>query len=116
MNLADPVKDTDAANKGYVDSCIGDKTLSFEVTLNKNSWASTTGEAPYFQTIEKAEITANDKPHYSVVYSESLDTKKAEKEAFALIDDLDTVAGKLTFTCFEERPEVNLTIQLEVNR
>lgn len=116
INVADPENENDAANKKYVDEQSAFKTLSFEVTLDKANWATTTGEAPYTQSIDKADILSTDKPHYGVVYSDDVETAKAEKEAFALVDDLDTEAGRLTFTCFEERPEVDLTIQMEVNR
>lgn len=116
INVADPEEEDDAVNKKYVDSKVGAVTLSFEVTLNKSNWASTTGDAPYTQSVNVADVLSTDKPHYSVVYSENVETAKAEKDAFALVDDLDTETGKLTFTCFDERPEVNLTIQLEVNR
>lgn len=70
--------------------------------------------APYTQNISISGITKNDTPHYGVVYSE--DNALAEKEAFALIDDLDTKDGSVTFTCFESKPEIDLMVQLEVNR
>ncbi len=116
VNVSDPEEEDDAANKKYVDSKAGSMTLNFEVTLSKESWATTTGDAPYTQSIDLADILSTDKPHYSVVYSDNVETAKAEKEAFALVDDLDTDAGRLTFTAFDERPEVDLTIQMEVNR
>ena len=116
VNVSDPEEEDDAVNKKYVDSKAGSKTYAFEVTLSKSNWASTTGEAPYTQSVNVADILSTDKPHYSVVYSDNVETAKAEKEAFALVDDLDTETGKVTFTAFEERPEVDLTIQLEVNR
>ena len=112
VNVLEPEKDTDAANKQYVDG----KTVAFEVKLKADSWASTTGSAPYYQDMALDGIMATDKPHWSVVYSGLQDTKLAEKAAFALVDDLDTYDGRVTFTCFEERPETDLTIQMEVNR
>ena len=72
--------------------------------------------APYTQTIVVDSILSDDTPHYGVVYSADIDTALAQKEAFALVDDLDTADGSVTFTCFEEKPEADLTIQLEVNR
>ena len=58
-------------------------------------------------------ILSTDRPHYGVVYTENW---AAEKEAFAFIDVLDTVDGAVIFTCIEEKPEADLTIQMEVNR
>lgn len=116
INVSDPEEEDDAVNKKYVDSKSGSKTYAFEVTLSKSNWATTSGDAPYTQSIDVADILSTDKPHYSVVYTDNVETAKAEKDAFALVDDLDTSAGKVTFTAFEERPEVDLSIQLEVNR
>lgn len=79
-------------------------------TLPASGWSDT---APYTQTVAVDGTLATDCPHYGVVYT---DAYAAEKEAFALIDDLETADGSVTFTCFEEKPQVDLNIQLEVNR
>lgn len=112
VNMADPEENTDGANKKYVDS----RHFFLEVVLYANSWATTTDTAPYTQTVAVADILASDKPHYSVVYSDVHDIRLAEKAAFALVDDLDTADGSVIFTCFEEKPATDLTIQMEVNR
>jgi hypothetical protein len=112
VNMAEPDADTDGANKAYVDS----RHFFKEVSLSSNAWSTTTGSAPYTQTVAVADILATDKPHYTVVYSDNIDTKLAEKESYALVDDLDTDDGTVTFTCFEKKPTVTLNIQLEVNR
>ena len=112
LNVADPEENTDGVNKEYVDA----KRQMFEVTLSKSAWATTTGEAPYTQRVTVAGIMASDNPHYSVVYSPNVATAKEEKNAFALVDDLDTEDGSVVFTAFDERPGVTLTIQMEVNR
>lgn len=110
VNVPDPEKDTDAVNKAYVDS----KHHAATVTATATGW---TGDAaPYVQTIAVDGIVETDNPHYGVVYSEDADTRQAEKEAFSLVDDLETADGSITFTCFEDKPEVDLNIQLEVNR
>ena len=40
----------------------------------------------------------------------------AQKEAFALVDELEAEEDWLVFTCFEEKPGVDLTVQVEVSR
>ena len=55
------------------------------------------------------------RPHYGPVYSEDTETALAEKEAWMLVDDMDTADGSVTFTCFEEKPEINVTVQMEVH-
>ena len=110
VNVPAPEKEKDAANKAYVDS----KHHTATVTATAAGW---TGDAaPYTQTIAVDGILETDNPHYGVVYSEDADTRQAEKEAFSLVDDLETADGSITFTCFEDKPEVDLNIQLEVNR
>jgi hypothetical protein len=109
LNVADPAEETHAANKGYVDS----KHFFRDVTLTVAGWSA---DAPYKQTVTAQGITAEDRPIYGVVLSADAATATAEKEAFAKVDDLDTGAGVVTFTCLEDKPEVALNIQMEVNR
>ena len=87
--------------------------LLFTVNLTAAGW---TGEGPYTQTVAVEGILATDMPHYGCVYDADQETRLAQKEAFAMVDDLDTADGAVTFTCFEDKPEVNIPIQMEVNR
>lgn len=92
--------------KGYADSL----HKIFTVAVPASGWSAS---APYTQTIAVEGILATDTPHWGVVYS---DAALAEKEAFSVVDELDTAAGSVTFTCYEEKPGVDLTILMEVNR
>lgn len=119
--VADPVEDDHAVNKKYHDDGLknlkeytDDKVKSFGCVLTANGWIG--DSAPYKQTVDIEGILGTDRPHYGPVYSESTETAFAEREAFAMVDDLDTADGSVTFTCFEDKPEVNLTIQMEVHR
>ena len=93
----------DVATEAYVDS----KHLSGTVSLPASGWADLA------QTVAVPGILATDNPHYTVVYGSS---REAEKEAFALVDQLETTAGAFVFTCFSEAPTIDLTIGWEVNR
>ena len=107
--VLEPTEANQPATKGFVES----KHFPANVTLLASGWSA---EAPYTLTVEVAGILATDQPHYGVVYSEDVETALAQKEAFAMVDDLDTADGSVTFTCFEDRPEVDIPIQMEVNR
>ena len=108
-DLAAVENETYYASKDYVDS----KHFTESVLLPASGWS---GSAPYTQVIPVGRILASDTPHYGVIYSSDTETALAEKEAFAVVDDLDTASGSVTFTCFEEKPDIDLTVQLEVNR
>jgi hypothetical protein len=109
-DLAEVENQTYYASREYVDNSIAATYMTAEVTLSAAGWQ---GNGPYTQTVAVDGILATDRPHYGVVYSANWE---AEKEAFALVDELDTSAGSVTFTCFENKPEVNIVIQMEVNR
>lgn len=108
--LGEPTDGKDAVNKKYVD----DKRTLFTVILPANGWIG--DSAPFKQTIAVEGIQSEDRPHYGLVYSDDTETALAEKEAWALVDDLDTADGSVTFTCFEDKPEVSVTVQMEVHR
>ena len=101
------------AEKNAKDYADGKRKL-FTTTLTTNDWVG--DAAPYTQTIGIDGILGTDRPHYSVVYDADQEIRLTQKEAFALVDDLDTDDGSVTFTCFEDKPGVNIPIQMEVNR
>ena len=105
-NLATPTSNADAANKSYVDGKRLSSATDGTITLT-TTW--TNGE----QEVSVSGILASDMPHWGIVYGTN---KAAEKEAFALIDELETQEGKFIFRCFGDVPTVALTIQWEVNR
>lgn len=103
---ANPQDDAEAVRKDYVDG----KHKYGTVTLAASDWSSGV------QEVSISGILSSDMPHWCVVYSSNPSTREAEKEAFALVDSLETSAGKFTFKCFGDVPTVTLNIQWEVNR
>ncbi len=87
----------------YVDA----KHFTGTVTLPVSGWSGGS------QDVTIVGILETDMPHWGCVYGTN---KLAEKEAFALVDELATSDNKLTFRCFGDVPTVALTIQWEVNR
>jgi hypothetical protein len=108
-NLGTPVSTGDAASKGYVDA----KHAVFTVSLPASGW---TGSGPFTQTVSVDGILNTDRPHWDVVLSSDTATAVAELEEYSVVDKLETSNGSLTFTCLQEKPKADLTIQMEVNR
>ena len=75
------------------------------------TWVGTV--APYTQEITVTGITANDEPSFGVVYSVDNATAILEKTAWNLIGKIETGAGKITVTCFEEKPVTAIPIQIK---
>lgn len=104
----------DTTDPTPADAFRGVAAHKFLLSIPMSLWVGT--DAPYVQTLAVAGILAMDNPHYGVVYSDDQDVRLAEKEAFALVDDLETKDGFVTISCFEQKPEIDLLIQMEVNR
>lgn len=109
-DLPDPETGGEAVSRGFLESYVNARHLTAQIQLPASGWSSA---APYTQSVAVAGILASDCPHFGVVYSEN---HELEKEAFSLVDQLETGAGNLTFTCFTEKPGFDLTVELEVNR
>ena len=96
------------ASKEYVDG------TDLTATLRAAAWSGSA--APYTQTVSVNGILEADDPDYWPIYSGSNAACIAQKEAFAYIDRLATADGSITVTCFEDKPEVDVTIGMEVHR
>lgn len=84
----------------------------FTVTLPSTDW--TGDSAPYTQTATVEGILATDSPIVDILLTEESET--AELEAWGYIGRIDTAADSITATCFEDKPSVDLNIQIKVVR
>ena len=120
--LGTPENDDDAVNMGfvtkYVDDHISDNAdathKTFDAVLTTAGW--TGSSAPYTQTVEVEGILKTDMPHIFPVYSGTLNTAKYERKAWTRVCNAETEDGKVTFSCFDEKPYFAISIQIEVNR
>ena len=110
LNVPNPTESAHAANKGYVD----EKRKVFTTTLTVNDWEGAT--APFTQRIGIEGILSTDRPHVGLMPADDIETAMAQEEAWGMVSRGVTADGSVTFTCYEEKPELNLTVQIEVNR
>lgn len=108
-DMGAPTDAADAATKAYVDGKRFTKTATISA-----SWSGSA--APYTQSVTVAGILATDFPHITPVYSSTLATALAQKEAWSMVSKAVSNSGKITFTCFEEKPATAIPIQIEVTR
>lgn len=73
-------------------------------------------EAPYTQTVSIDGILKSDTPHVTMIGSGELENKIEQMDAWSMVSTGETVDGAIVFTCFEDKPEIELNIQIEVNR
>lgn len=109
-------------NKSVLDGITAEKvevwdnptTAEFHtVSLPASGW---TGNGPYTQAVSVAGILATDRPIFGPVYAGTNDEKIEQSIMAGFVSSCETAAGSVTFTALLAKPEVDLTMQLEVIR
>lgn len=88
-------------------------TTLYTATLSSSNWSSS---APYTQTVSVSGILSTDIPIVDVVLDQSTSTAISQIEAWMNVSKIETANGSITATCFEEKPTINIPIQLKVVR
>lgn len=100
--------------KGYMVEALNCGALHVTTTATiSTAWS---GSGPYTQAVSVSGILTTDTPHIMPVYSTTNSTAIAQKEAWACVSKAETSDGTITFTCFADKPETAIPIQIEVNR
>lgn len=83
-----------------------------QVLVDVSKWSNT---APYMQEIDVQGITSADAPTVGLYLSgnELADAVKAMNKAFALVDFVETLNGKIRIKCFSKKPAVSFWIGLK---
>lgn len=113
LSVLNPTADSHAAPKGYVDITVKNTYAAWTVSVPASGW---TGDGPYVQTVSVSGVLASDRPHICLVPADDVTIAETQEEAWSCVSRGVTGDGFITFTCYKEKPEVNLTVQIEVNR
>lgn len=105
LTIPTPTAYGHAVNKDYVDT----KTVS--ATLSASGWSDT---APYSQSVTVAGLTDARRAHAHPVYSGTLETDLAIKEACACVSYAKRSGTTVTFYCLEDIPETDIPVEVEV--
>ena len=85
----------------------------FTATIPASGW---TDAAPYAQVVSVPGVKEEDYPHIFPVYSETADEAEKQMEAWSMVTRGTSGTDNITFYCSIERPDVDIPIQIEVNR
>lgn len=88
-------------------------TNLYTATLLSSGWSSS---APYTQTVSVSGILSTDTPIADVVLDVVTSTAMAQISAWMCVSNIETADGYITATCLENKPEIDIPIQLKVVR
>lgn len=88
--------------------------LKKQDTLTVGKWVG--ASAPYTLTLSVPGVKADDDPHVGPVYSDDLTTRKNQVEAWSCVSYGKPGENQISFVCDEDKPGVDIPIQIEVNR
>jgi len=85
----------------------------YTATLLASGWSS---QAPYTQTVNISGILSTDTPIIDVVLSSTVSTAILQTESWGYVSKIETRNGSIFAVCLEEKPTVNIPIQLKLIR
>ena len=88
-------------------------TNLYTATLLSSGWSSS---APYTQTVSVSGILSTDTPIADVVLDVVTSTAMTQISAWMCVSKIETANGSITATCLEEKPTIDIPIQLKVVR
>ena len=125
--LNTPTDDGDAATKSYVDTTKNDavaaaktytdgRRFTATATLLATGWGNS-GDG-YGYTLTITGIKSTDYPHITPIYAgvSDIPLSKQQMDAWANVSAAAAGDGKIWFTAYEEKPAVDIKIQIEVMR
>ena len=122
LNKANLLTDETAARFGLTDdptvndafSMTAVKPAYFSAALSATAWSGST--APYTQTVTVTGLLSTDRPIVDVALTGTAETDTAILEAWGLVSRITTAENSITAVCYEDKPEVDIPIQMEVIR
>jgi hypothetical protein len=111
--VLEPASVGNPATKKYVDGVVANTHMTAQVTLPASGWSDA---APYTQRIGIEGILSTDRPHVCLIPSDESEVAIAQEENWGIVSRGVAYDGYIEFTCYEDKPETNLTLQIEVNR
>lgn len=101
-----PVSANDAVTKSYVD------TTSIAAVLTADSWVGS--EAPFYQKVTVAGLTDKKTALAYPMYSGTCEEMLKMQEACGCVSYAERSANEITFWCLEDKPEVDISLNVEV--
>lgn len=85
-----------------------------ELSLPVSGWSAS---APYTQTVSARNIKNTDRPKIYIYYPDSVNTSNAEDyiEAYSCINRADSENNAIKFTCFTDKPAMDITVTVDNN-
>lgn len=99
---------------GIATGATANTVIDTTCTLTVAGW--TGAAAPYTQTVNVTGILATDRPILDLSVSSTVSTGIDEIDDWALISKAETGAGTITFSCYEDIPATELTVNVKVVR
>lgn len=108
-DLATPVSGADAATKNYVDK----KRSVYTGVLTAAKWS---GTGPFTQLLTISGIQDGDRPHIGLVFSGEIGADLAMQKEAGKITYAKAQTDGILFTCLKQKPQSNISVQMEVLR